>query len=163
VALETPPGVARVDVETAQQMYDAVFEQIEEQDLFAACAAVADYRPAHPQAHKIKKSSDILALELIKNPDILAAVAALEGGPWTLGFAAETEGLLERAKEKLVRKGVDMVAANLVGGGRAFGTPDNALEVVWKGGHVSFHKEDKIGLARRLVALIVEVRDAVDS
>ena len=158
VALETPPGVDRVDVETALEMHRAVFERIEDVDLFAACAAVADYRPASPSPRKIKKSSDILELRLVRNPDILGDVAALEDGPFTLGFAAETEELEAHARAKLRAKRVDVIAANAVGPGLAFGTHDNALEVFWEGGHATLPRQDKHALARRLVALVSRIR-----
>jgi len=158
VSLATPAGVARIDVETAQEMRDAVFDGIGDQQLFAGCAAVADYRPEASRAHKIKKSSDILELKLVRNPDILAEVAALDEGPWTLGFAAETEDLERHAQQKLERKRVDMIAANRVGRGLGFEVKENALEVFWKGGRRSLPQRDKRALARELVALIAEVR-----
>ena len=157
VSLETPAGVARIDVETAQEMRDAVFHCIGDQQLFAGCAAVADYRPETSRAHKIKKSSDILELRLVRNPDILAEVAALDEGPWTLGFAAETDNLERHARQKLEKKGVDMIAANRVGRGLGFEVEKNALEVFWKGGHRSLPQQNKRTLARELVALIAEV------
>lgn len=90
VQLETPAHVTRVDVQTAQQMYDAVMQHIDQQAIFIASAAVADYRPADVQNDKIKKSAPELELKLQRNPDILASVAALKNPPFTLGFAAET-------------------------------------------------------------------------
>lgn len=160
VTLAPPPGVERVMVETGVEMFEAVMDGIAGQDLFAACAAVADYRPAHPQGHKIKRSSDILSLELEPNPDILAAVAAREKRPWTLGFAAETENLESNARDKLVRKGVDMVAANRVGAGLGFETTDNALEVFWRDGRASLPRQSKQRLAGQLVGLVARVRQS---
>ena len=158
VVLSAPPGVVRMEVETAQQMRDAVMDSVTGQDLFVACAAVADYRPEKVRTHKIKKSSDILELPLVKNPDILAEVAALDKGPWTLGFAAETEQMEANARTKLERKGVDMIAANQVGAGRGFDTEDNALEVFWRGGHRSLEPKHKQHLAKELVRLVARVR-----
>ncbi len=157
VALETPPGVQRIDVETAMEMRNAVMSVIEDQDIFVACAAVADYRPQRKQDHKIKKSSDILRLELVPNPDLLAEVAALEAPPFTLGFAAETRNLVENARKKLETKGVDMIAANRVGEGLGFDVARNALEVIWKGGRRSLEMQAKPRLAEVLVKLVAEV------
>jgi phosphopantothenoylcysteine decarboxylase/phosphopantothenate--cysteine ligase len=105
-------------------------------ELFVATAAVADYRPAAPRAGKLKKDADTLTLELVRNPDILAAVAALPRRPFTVGFAAETdsvEALCAGASCKA--KGLDMIAANQVGAGAGgFEADDNALLVLWPGG-----------------------------
>ncbi len=157
VGLETPCGVQRVEVETAEQMYRSVMEKIAGHSLFAACAAVADYRPVQVAAHKLKRGSDILRVEFEPNTDILAAVAALDPGPWTLGFAAETDDLEANARYKLARKGVDMVAANRVGPGLGFETADNALDVFWRHGHRRLPKQPKKQLAKALVALVAEV------
>ncbi len=162
VSLATPPGIERIDVESAQEMRDAVFERIGEQDLFVGCAAVADYRPEDSSPHKIKKSSDILKLRLLRNPDILAEVAALDDGPWTVGFAAETTDLERHARQKLEGKGVDMIAANRVGRGLGFEVEENALEVFWKTGQQTLPQQDKGVLARELVALIAEVMGKVN-
>ena len=159
VALETPSGVRRVDVETAIEMREAVFDSIGKQDLFVACAAVADYRPEKPEETKIKKCSDILEFRMKRNPDILAEVAALPKGPFTVGFAAETHDLLDHAREKLARKGVDMIAANLVGEGKGFEADWNALEVIWNGGSRHLPYQDKESLAVELVEVIASVVD----
>lgn len=158
VVLSPPPGVSFVGVETALQMREAVMDSVVGQDIFAACAAVADYRPQEARPHKIKKSSNLRSLPLVRNPDILAEVAALEGGPWTLGFAAETEELEVHARAKLEAKGVDMIAANLVGRGLGFESEDNALEVFWRGGHQSLKPKRKERLAEELVRLVARVR-----
>ena len=159
VALETPPGVTRIDVESAQQMRDAVMAGIEEQDLFVASAAVADYRAESISPNKVKKSSDILELRLVRNPDILAEVAARSPGPFTVGFAAETDDLERHAREKLASKSVDMIAANRVGDRLGFEVDRNALEVFWPGGHRSLPYQGKDTLAMELVRLIAEVRN----
>ena len=158
VTLATPPGVTRIDVESALEMREAVMNGVEGQDLFVACAAVADYRPRQPGTHKMKRASDILELSLAPNPDILAEVAALEGGPWTLGFAAETHDLERHAREKLARKGIDMIAANQVGQGQGFEVDENALEVFWRDGRASLPMQEKGELARELMALVARVR-----
>ena len=153
---DAPPGVQRIDVISAQQMHEAVFEHLPGADVFAACAAVADYRPANPQPQKIKKNGAYLELKLVKNPDILAEVAALSEGPFTLGFAAETQELLENARRKLASKGADMIAANLVGDSRGFDLEDNALKVLWSDGEADLPMQSKKRLARALINLLAE-------
>ncbi len=151
VQLATPPGVERVDVETAREMYDAVMARIEEQDLFVATAAVADYRPAVVAPEKIKKSTDRLRLELVRNPDILAAVARRPRPPFTVGFAAETHDLARHARGKRLAKGVDMIAANRVGPGLGFGQEDNALQLFCEGGELALPRQPKETLAQALI------------
>jgi len=122
------PGVRRVDVVSAEEMFEAVMAEAAGADLFIGVAAVADYRPAQAAAHKIAKQEARMRLELTRNPDILAAVAALEGGPVTLGFAAETEHVVANARAKLEAKGVDVMAANWVGGDDGDGDVDGARD-----------------------------------
>ena len=156
VALSTPAGVKRIDVESAQNMLDAVLAHVDTSDIFVAVAAVADYRVAAPAAQKMKKTAASLSLQLERNPDILATVAALPKRPFCVGFAAETEQVVEHARQKLVNKKLDLIAANQVGWGRAFGTEDNALHVLWPEGERILPQTDKIRLARDLVALLAE-------
>ncbi len=111
-ALPTPRGVERVDVTSAREMRDAVMARIDAQHIFIAVAAVADFRPATSTAHKLKKGTAPLSLDLAPNPDILAEVAALPKPPLCVGFAAETEHLVEHAREKLARKRVRLIVAN---------------------------------------------------
>ena len=161
VALATPPGVERVDVETAEQMYRAVHAAIADADIYIGAAAVADYMPARCAKDKIKKTSDYFELSLQKAPDILASVASLERPPFTVGFAAETTDVEKHARDKLTRKRLDLIAANEVGTDRAFDREDNALLVLWPGGRRELALQSKSGLARELVALIAErYRDA---
>ncbi|HFE32384.1 MAG TPA: bifunctional phosphopantothenoylcysteine decarboxylase/phosphopantothenate--cysteine ligase CoaBC, partial [Gammaproteobacteria bacterium] len=155
-ALATPPRVERIDVRSAQDMHAAVMARAVDADIFIATAAVADYRPAAPSAQKIKKTADTLSLELVRNPDILAEVAMLEDGPFTVGFAAETERLLEHARDKLARKGLDMIAANPVGEGQGFEAEENALSVIDANGVTELQRAAKPQLARRLIALVAE-------
>ncbi len=115
VTLETPQGVERTDVRSAREMRDVVLKLADSADVFISVAAVADYRPARPAAQKLKKGLPRQKVELVANPDIVSDVAALEHGPLTVGFAAETEKLKEHALEKLSRKRLDMIAANRVG------------------------------------------------
>jgi len=155
VSLPTPAGVTRVDVETAEQMLEAVLADPGE--IFIGCAAVADYRPVAVAAEKIKKQAGQLQLELQRNPDILATVAALEGGPFSVGFAAETEKLEQHARAKLKAKGLDMIAANWVGeraDGRGFNSEENALELYWPGGGKSLASAQKGVLAHALMRVV---------
>ena len=155
VSLAAPPGIERIDVESAQDMFAAVHERLGEVDVFIGAAAVADYHAVNVSAGKIKKSAAGMTLELDKNPDILASVARQAGRPFTVGFAAETERLREHALAKLEQKKLDMIVANLVGNNRGFETDRNAVEVFWADGSRSFPESDKALLARQLVALIV--------
>jgi len=158
VSLETPPGVTRYDVESAQQMSEKVSSLLGDCDLFVACAAVADYRVAERAPQKIKKNDKETSLQLIPNEDILASVAGRKNPPFTLGFAAETENLLEYAQAKLKRKKLDVIAANLVGAEEGgFGADKNALTVVWNEGKVILPMQDKRKLARELVDIVVRL------
>ena len=157
VALPPPAGAETITVESALEMEQAVLDRVDRCDLFVACAAVADYRPRVVAGEKIKKRDETLGLELVRNPDILARVAALPAPPFTVGFAAETSDPVARAEEKRRRKGVDMIAANLVGAAEGgFERDDNALTVLWEGGHRELPLSGKRQLADRLVALIAE-------
>ncbi|MGN6826091.1 bifunctional phosphopantothenoylcysteine decarboxylase/phosphopantothenate--cysteine ligase CoaBC [Paucibacter sp. M5-1] len=153
VHLATPRGVRRVDVQTALQMYDAVLPRAAAHDVFVATAAVADWRPAQINEHKIKKdgssASAAPSFELTENPDILAAVAALADRPFCVGFAAESRDLLKHAREKLLRKGVPLIVGNL--GPATFGRDDNALLLVDAQGQRELPHNDKLSLARELI------------
>jgi phosphopantothenoylcysteine decarboxylase/phosphopantothenate--cysteine ligase len=150
----TPRGVVRVDVGTAQQMFDAVLSAAPTQDVFVATAAVADWRPVALAAHKIKKTADhaVPTLALTENPDILAAVARLTKPPFCVGFAAESQDLLKHARDKLVRKNVPLIVGNI--GPSAFGVDDNVLTLVDAAGHRELPRAGKLALARQLVAEI---------
>jgi len=158
VALATPRGVRRIDVGSAQQMFDAVMAAAVVNDVFIATAAVADWRPAAFTDHKIKKTRDPLSpnavpsLELTENADILASVARLANGPYCVGFAAESHDLIHHAREKRVRKQVPLIVANL--GPETFGRDDNALTLVDAHGERELARADKLTLARQLVAEI---------
>ena len=157
VNLPTPAGVRRHDVVSARDMLAAVRARIEGADGFVGVAAVADYRPETAAEHKIKKSDEALAMRLIPNPDILAEVARLAARPaLVMGFAAETRDLANAAREKLARKQLDLIAANLVGEGLAFDAADNALEVFSGSRQWSLPRKSKAALARCLVGIIVE-------
>ena len=156
VNLSAPAGVNRIDVETAAQMHAAVMQHASGADICIAAAAVADYRPARISGQKIKKSTASMSLELERNPDIIATVAALEDGPFTVGFAAETGSVESHARDKRRAKSLDMIAANAVGPGLGFDTEDNELQVFWDGGTQRLPRARKTLLARELVALIAE-------
>ncbi|MCC5857225.1 MAG: bifunctional phosphopantothenoylcysteine decarboxylase/phosphopantothenate--cysteine ligase CoaBC [Ectothiorhodospiraceae bacterium] len=156
-ALPTPPGVERVDVETAQEMLDAVTARAGEAQIFVASAAVADYRLAQVAASKLKKSRDIMHLELVRNPDILGTVAGMPNPPFTVGFAAETDNMRAYAEDKRRGKGLDMIAANWVGRpGTGFDADENALEVLWEGGGASLGPAGKLQVARELIRLVAQ-------
>ncbi len=125
-------------------------------DVFVAAAAVADYRAASVETHKIKKQAEHLSLALERNPDILATVAALPGGPFTVGFAAETQDLERHARTKLMKKGLDLIAANDVSNGQGFDVDENALTLLWPGGGTTLERQPKERLARQLVTVIAE-------
>jgi phosphopantothenoylcysteine decarboxylase/phosphopantothenate--cysteine ligase len=155
VQLPAPDGVELVRVETAAEMYDAVIARAASSAIYIGAAAVADYTPAATQPEKIKKQGEQIALALQKTRDILAEVAALGRRPFTVGFAAETADLEAYALDKLVRKNLDMIAANWVGQAQGgFDSEQNALEVFWKGGHETLVMTDKKRLAGQLVGLI---------
>ncbi len=155
--LSPPPGVVRVAVESALEMEAAVMARARDCDLFVAAAAVADYRPEQVAGTKIKKGAETLTLHLVRNPDILAQVAALPGGPFTLGFAAETDHLEAHALAKLTSKGLDMIAANQVGAAvGGFERDDNALLVLWPGGRRLLPLASKREIAGQLADLVAE-------
>lgn len=136
VQLATPVNVRRVDVQSALDMQNAVDAEIAEQHVFIGCAAVADYRAASVAEQKMKKqgaSDDNVVLSLVKNPDILASVAARKDKPFTCGFAAETQHVADYALAKLERKGLDMIAANDVSKqGQGFDSDQNHIELFWR-------------------------------
>jgi phosphopantothenoylcysteine decarboxylase/phosphopantothenate--cysteine ligase len=156
VNLCAPPGVKRISVESAQQMHDAVMQEIAGTDIFIGTAAVADYRPASPADCKIKKVSDRLDLCMERTVDILTAVAQRADRPYTVGFAAETNQVEEHALAKLNRKNLDLIAANEVGDAKAFDADDNALTLLWpNGGRLELGAGAKTELAQKLVEFIV--------
>lgn len=152
--LQAPPRVTMLAVTSALEMYTAALAQAADCDLFIGAAAVADYRPVQRSEQKIKKTaSDSLSLELVKNPDIIAAVAALKPKPYTVGFAAESEQLVAYARDKLVRKGLDLVIANNIAQpGIGFNSDDNAVTLVDTQGEEALTQRSKAQLARDLIA-----------
>ena len=156
VIIPPPANVEVVDVESAKEMHAAVHQQIGEVDIFIGVAAVSDYHVTETRVEKIKKSNDGLSLDLVQSPDILASVAALPDRPFSVGFAAETERLRQYALDKLERKKLDMIVANLVGRDKVFQSDRNAVEVFWRDGERSFSERQKQDLAADIVALIAE-------
>ena len=174
VNIEPPHQVRHISVDTAEQMRDIVMSDIIESDIFVAAAAVADYRCADVAQQKIKKKAEDLSLLLQKNPDILAEVASLPRAPFTVGFAAETENLLDNARMKLQNKKLDMIAANQVGEGLGFNVDENELQIFWQAGdqgqenqvqnnqtgenqiikHQTLERASKEKLARQLIKVI---------
>jgi len=163
VSLDEPSGVEAVNVETAEQMFAATHEHIEGVDIFIAAAAVSDYRPQARQENKIKKTKSTMQIELVRSPDILASVAKLDDGPFTVGFAAETEHLREYALGKLENKSLDMIVANEVGTDYGFDSEDNAVDVYWRGGEQSFPTAAKSELAEDLIRLIADRYDVAET
>ncbi|ROR50888.1 bifunctional phosphopantothenoylcysteine decarboxylase/phosphopantothenate--cysteine ligase CoaBC [Diaphorobacter sp. C33] len=165
VHLPTPRGVRRIDVRSAQNMLAIVEEKAREATIFIAAAAVADWRPATAALHKIKKdgTGDVPALEFVENPDILATVARTEraraGRLYCVGFAAESENLLEHASAKRERKGVPLLVGNI--GPATFGQDDNALLLVDAQGHRELPRASKEALGHQLVAEIARRLAAV--
>ena len=155
VSLATPAGVARVDVRTAQEMFDAVKKAASRSDVFISVAAVADYKVKAPSASKIKKANGRpVTLELEENPDILAYVAGMKDAPYCVGFAAESQDLEKNAMEKRAKKKVPVIAGNLAP--QAIGADDNAIRLYDARGAHDLGRGPKIELARKLVAYVAE-------
>jgi len=156
VNLAVPQGVELRPAVTAQEMFETTHDSIAGADIFIAAAAVADYRPAEERSQKIKKNDETMRIELVRCPDILQSVAALDSAPFTVGFAAETENVDEYARGKLEKKKLDMIVANRVGADCGFDADDNAVNVFWANGEKRFAKSQKSELANRLIALVAE-------
>ncbi|GHD35051.1 bifunctional phosphopantothenoylcysteine decarboxylase/phosphopantothenate--cysteine ligase CoaBC [Parahalioglobus pacificus] len=152
VALETPEHVQRVDVTSARDMATASNELAAEADIFIACAAVADYRPAEAQTSKIKKTGESITLALTRNPDIVASVAQRENAPFTVGFAAETDNVVAYARGKLERKGLALIVANDVSNSQiGFNSNENAATLVWADGQRELAQANKNTIARQII------------
>ena len=156
VSLPTPTGVRRVDVESAADMLAGVLREVGGCDIFISTAAIADYRPAQPASQKIKKTSDTLDLSMERTVDVIATVAARPDRPFVVGFAAETEAVEQHARGKLMKKNLDMIAANEVGHDKAFDCEENQLVVLWRNGRKELGKASKLALARELIDLIAK-------
>lgn len=152
--LACPRGVLRVEVSAALEMQREVLARAGESDVFIGVAAVADYRPAAPSAQKIKKNAAAMTVELVKNPDILAEVAALPRPPFCVGFAAESHDLATYAEGKRVNKKLPLVVGNLISDG--FGGEDNTVVLFDAAGAHPLATASKTEVARSIVAAIAE-------
>lgn len=157
VSLPTPAGVTRVDVMTALEMEAAVQARVQSQQIFIGCAAVADYRAAAVADEKIKKQGDEITIKMVKNPDIVAGVAALgTHRPYVVGFAAETNNVEEYARQKRIRKNLDLICANDVSDeNQGFNSDSNALHLFWQDGDKVLPLERKALLGQLLLDEIV--------
>ena len=155
VSLPTPAGVRRIDVESAADMLNAVLGEVDGADILFQ---PPPWPTTGPQAaeQKIKKTSDRMDLSMERTADVLATVAALPNRPFVVGFAAETESVEQHARGKLMKKNLDMIAANEVGHDKAFDCEDNPLLVLWRNARRELGRAPKVTLARQLVALIAE-------
>lgn len=156
VALEKPEGVTRYLVESASQMHEKTMGLAKNADIFIATAAVSDYSPSKAAQQKIKKSKQKLSLDLQYNPDILSNVSHAFPNLFSVGFAAETEKLIEYAKDKLKRKKLDLIVANPVGENKGFDQETNQLEIISNEDHISIPEKDKMSLALELMEIIAE-------
>tara|TARA_Y100001960_G_scaffold330109_1_gene423252 strand:- start:8094 stop:9293 length:1200 start_codon:yes stop_codon:yes gene_type:complete len=160
VSLPTPHNVERINVDSAISMHTAAMAQATKHDIFIGCAAVADYRPDNIAEQKIKKTddSDRMTVTIVKNPDIIASVAALDASrPFTVGFAAETQDVAHYARTKLAKKNLDMICANDVSvEGQGFNSNDNAITVYWKDGEQSLTLASKQLIARQIMTAIAD-------
>ena len=153
-SLPFPDACDVVKIETAQEMYHEVHKSLKDIDIFVSAAAVSDYSSEKVDEHKIKKNDEKMSLRLIKSPDILSSVTSLRSHPFCVGFAAETDNIEVYAKEKLIKKELDMIIANKVGSNLGFDSDENSVLVLWNGGSKRFKKQLKISLAKQLVQLI---------
>lgn len=160
VGIPTPRGATRIDVDTAQQMHDSVMAQVEDHDIFIGVAAVADYRPDATRDQKIKKTegNNALHLDLVENPDIIAAVAARPRTPIVVGFAAETESPVAHARDKLARKGLDLIIVNDVSDTTiGFDSDDNEVTLVGREGEETVPRADKSTVSRIIIDRIADL------
>ncbi|MEP4145731.1 MAG: bifunctional phosphopantothenoylcysteine decarboxylase/phosphopantothenate--cysteine ligase CoaBC [Halioglobus sp.] len=157
VNLDPPEHAHCHRVESARDMLEKCLELAADCDIFIACAAVADYRPAQMQDQKIKKGAEETSLQLVRNPDIVSAVAASENAPFTVGFAAETQDVLAYARDKMQRKGLDMIVANDVSRqDTGFNSDENEVTVLWGSGEQSLTRAGKSAIARQIIAMIAK-------
>ncbi|PSU22351.1 bifunctional phosphopantothenoylcysteine decarboxylase/phosphopantothenate--cysteine ligase CoaBC [Photobacterium kishitanii] len=159
VNLATPAGVTRIDINSAIEMQQAALTHAVKNQIFIACAAVADFRPAQIAVQKMKKQpgNEEMAIQLVKNPDIVANVAALTNKrPFTVGFAAETQNVEHYARGKLAAKNLDLICANDVSvQGQGFNSNTNALHLYWPNGDKALPLTTKADLGQQLVTEIV--------
>ncbi len=164
VTLGTPENVNRVDVVSAEEMFDAVMSRAREQDIIIKAAAVGDYRPEEAAKEKLKKRDMEFLLKLERNPDILAELGKTKrSGQRICGFAMETRDLHENAKSKLEKKNCDMLVANsLRDEGAGFQTDTNVATLFFKGGKTeSLRKMPKLELADLILDRLLDIRESV--
>lgn len=151
--LECPSGVRRIDVKSAREMYDAVMGQFEWSDVVIKTAAVADYRPECESQHKIKKDGSGMCLNLVPNPDILQGLGERKSGQILVGFAAETENVIDYAKQKIVKKNLDLIVANNIAqSGAGFKGDTNIATIIKSDGEViPYPQMSKHDLAARIL------------
>lgn len=155
VNLSAPEHAKVVDVLSAEEMLEQCLLLLPDCDIFIACAAVADYRPVAVQNQKIKKGPQEVTLQMVRTADIVATVASHEQKPFTVGFAAETNDVLAYARDKMQRKGLDMIVANDVADQSiGFNSDENAVTVLWPGGEQTVERANKNTIARHIVQLI---------
>ncbi|TCL05548.1 bifunctional phosphopantothenoylcysteine decarboxylase/phosphopantothenate--cysteine ligase CoaBC [Sodalis ligni] len=157
VDLPTPANVWRVNVTSALEMHDAVMNDIELQQIFIGCAAVADYRAIQTASEKIKTQGDEITIKMIKNPDIVAEVGAMtKNRPYVVGFAAETQNMEEYARQKRIKKNLDLICANDVSRqDQGFNSETNALHLFWQDGDRLLPLSDKTLLGQQLIDEII--------
>lgn len=156
VSLQVPNGVAHVPVETAQEMYQAVTARAADCDIYVGAAAVADYRPIEAAETKIKKNEATVRMEFVRTDDILASVSEHFPQVFTVGFAAETNNVVDYARAKLLGKRLNMIAANQVGAELAFDQDQNQLIVMWTDGEHFLPMADKRELADALMQKVAD-------
>ncbi|NCF17283.1 MAG: bifunctional phosphopantothenoylcysteine decarboxylase/phosphopantothenate--cysteine ligase CoaBC [Haliea sp.] len=158
VSLPVPDRVRALPVESATDMLQQCLDLLGDCDIFIACAAVADYRPSAMEQQKIKKGPEEITLQLVRNPDIVAAVASSEQRPFTVGFAAETNDVLNYARDKMQRKNLDMIVANDVADRSiGFNSDQNAVTVLWRNGEQALPRAGKDSIARQIIELIAQL------
>lgn len=159
-SLPCPDRVSRMDVVSAEDMYQATMQKIPECDIFIASAAVADFRPVEMAEQKMKKTGkDTMTIEMVKNPDIVATVAALKDKPFVVGFAAETNNVLDYARDKMQRKQLDMIIANDVSDSAiGFNTDHNAVTVISTNKETVLPEASKSQLARTIIQTIADAQ-----
>ncbi|MFT5420186.1 MAG: phosphopantothenoylcysteine decarboxylase/phosphopantothenate--cysteine ligase [Candidatus Endobugula sp.] len=157
-ALSCPDRVNRIDVVSAEEMYKASMKLVAECDIFMAAAAVADFRPISIADKKMKKTGlDTMTIEMLKNPDIVAAVAALDNRPFVLGFAAETHAVIAYARDKMQRKKLNMIVANDVSDETiGFNSDNNAVTILTAENEYPLPEASKFQLAQTIVQIVAE-------
>jgi phosphopantothenoylcysteine decarboxylase/phosphopantothenate--cysteine ligase len=153
--MQAPTGIRRIDVESAADMYQAVLSEVGQCSIFISVAAVADYRVKNRSEHKLKKSTTLPTIELEENTDILRTVASLPAAPFCVGFAAESQNLIEFAEAKRQRKKIPLLVANLVS--TAMGSDNNEVALLDAEGITRLPLKPKEALAHDIVEHIAHL------